>query len=467
MKMTGGLEIHQRLDTKEKLFCRCRTTFSEKPLPLEIRRKLRAVAGETGEVDVAAQHEVSGGKEFIYKTYPTESCLICSDSEPPRPLNLEALDISLEITLLLNCEIPDEIQVMRKTVLDGSNTTGFQRTAVVGMNGWVEVSFGKVGIMLVALEEEACQILKKEKNRTVFGLNRLGIPMVEIATAPDIKTPEQAKEVAEKLGMILRSSRVQRGIGSIRQDVNVSVPGGERTEIKGFQNLKEMPRVIEGEVKRQLSLVKKGKKVERTVRKANPDGSTSFLRPLPGAARMYPETDVLPVKITKDIIDYKRKNLPELLEKKQEKLTKELGIDSNLVKALEKAGKMELFQQLPLKKTKPQFAATVLLSYPGEVKKRGGELGKVNAKQLTDVFEKLGKGEISKDMVIDSIVQTSLGKKPAPSKGKVDLEAEVHRLLKEKPGLSFGAYMGILMGKLRGQVSGEDISRALKKGMKG
>ena len=101
------------------------------------------------------------------------------------------------------------------------------------------------------------------------------------------------------------------------------------------------------------------------------------------------------------------------------------------------------------------------------MKKRGGELGKVNAKQLTDVFEKLGKGEISKDMVIDSIVQTSLGKKPAPSKGKVDLEAEVHRLLKEKPGLSFGAYMGILMGKLRGQVSGEDISRALKKGMKG
>src|SRR3989344_7277801 len=140
---------------------------------------------------------------------------------------------------MLNSEIPDEIHVMRKSVVDGSNTSGFQRTAIVGLNGFIETSFGKVGITNVSLEEDSCQIVGKEGNKIIYGLDRLGIPLIEIGTAADIKTPEQAKEAAEKLGFIIRSTgAVKRGLGTIRQDLNLSVVGGNRVEIKGAQDLK-------------------------------------------------------------------------------------------------------------------------------------------------------------------------------------------------------------------------------------
>jgi len=470
--LKAGLEIHQRLGTKQKLFCSCSAAFSEKPSDLEVFRKLRPVAGETGEVDIAALHETLAGKRFIYKTYPGESCLICSDSEPPREVNPEALEIALEIAMLLNCEIPDEIHIMRKTVIDGSNPTSFQRTAIIGLNGSVPTSFGRVAIPLVALEEEASQILKKEKSRAVFGLSRLGIPLVEIATAPDIKTPEQGKELAEKLGMILRSSRVARGLGSIRQDLNVSIQKGARTEIKGVQDLKGIPRLIEGEAARQLSLIEKKKPVEKTVRKANPDGSTDFLRPLPGSARMYPETDCFPIRLNETLLKKIKNNLPELLEEKTKKLTKDLGIDSSLLKALEKAGKLELFKLLSsFKNIKPHFTAKILLSYPTDIKNKSksAKLQLIKNEHFELIFKKLDKGLLPKDAVLDILIEFSLGKKPDlekfRAKGVDNLEQDIEEVLKAKPGLSFSAYMGILMGRYKGRVSGEEIAKALKKAL--
>jgi Glu-tRNA(Gln) amidotransferase subunit E-like FAD-binding protein len=470
----AGIEIHQQLGTKHKLFCKCSASFERKEQHSDIKRKLRVVAGETGELDVAATHEFLKGKDYTYNIYPCESCLVEGDEEPPHPLNREALEAGLEAALLLNCDIPDEIHIMRKNVIDGSNTSGFQRTAIIGLNGSIPTSKGRVGIPVLLLEEESSQIIKKDKRKTIFGLNRLGIPMLEIATDSSIKDPEHAKEVAEKLGMILRSTgKMKRGIGTIRQDVNVSIAGGERTEIKGFQDLKKMPRIIEGEIKRQRDLKKKRKKIEKTVRKANPDFSTTFLRPLPGAARLYPETDIPPVTVNRPLLEKLRRSLPELLDDKIKKLETKSGLDTNTVKALEKSGMTSLFEELSKLDLKPSFIADTLISYKSFVKKKHPKSNpeKITPSHLKQIFQALNKGSISKDAVMQLLTDISLGKplhikEQKKSIPPTQLEKEIRELISKKPGLTFGAYMGILMGKYKGRFSGEEIAAALKKVLK-
>src|SRR3989338_1057402 len=248
-ELKSGLEIHQQLDTG-KLFCRCPSILRNDTPLKEIKRKMHAVAGESGEIDAAAKHEVSQDKEFIYQFYDT-NCLVELDEAPPMEISQEALQVALHIALLLNCEILPITQIMRKTVIDGSNTSGFQRTVLIGRNGFVETKAGKVRIATIFLEEDASRIVEKKENTSIFRLDRLGIPLVEIATEPDIKTAEQAKEVALFIGDVLRSCKVKRGIGTIRQDINVSIPGHPRIEIKGFQDAKMFVPVIENEIKRQ------------------------------------------------------------------------------------------------------------------------------------------------------------------------------------------------------------------------
>ena len=305
-----GLEIHQQLEGK-KLFCNCLTLNSDAEADVKFERRLRAVAGETGKIDIAAKHEMEKGRKIIYEADSADTCLVECDEEPPHELNIEALETTLKAALLFNAKVVDEIQVMRKTVVDGSNVSGFQRTALVAQDGFIETSQGKVVIPTICLEEEAAQKLEDGNNFVRYRLDRLGIPLIEIATNAGIKSPEHAKEVAAYIGMVLRSVGVKRGLGTIRQDVNVSIKDGARTEIKGFQDLRSIPKVIEYEINRQLNAINQNKKLNEEVRKAEPDFTTSFLRPMPGADRLYPETDVVHVKVEKNYVENLKKQLPK------------------------------------------------------------------------------------------------------------------------------------------------------------
>ncbi|MCC7552694.1 Glu-tRNA(Gln) amidotransferase subunit GatE [Candidatus Micrarchaeota archaeon] len=250
-----GLEIHQRLDT-HKLFCNC-PSIEGNEVNKKYKRKLNVVKSEISEVDKTAQFEKQKNTDYIYEFYPEVCCELEIDECPPLKLNQEALDIVLEIALNLNSNIVDEVHFMRKQVIDGSNTSGFQRTAIIATGGYIESSKGKVSIETICLEEESSGIIKKEIGQSTFRLDRLGIPLIEISTGPDIIDPEHAQEIAKKIGMILRvTGKVQRGLGTIRQDVNVSIPEGARVEIKGAQELDLIPKLIENEIKRQENLKK-------------------------------------------------------------------------------------------------------------------------------------------------------------------------------------------------------------------
>ena len=362
-----GLECHQQLERK-KLFCNCPTFNSGKEPDIKVERRLRAVAGETGDVDVAAEFEMSKKRKFIYEADSSDVCLVETDEEPPHELNKQALETTLKIALLLNAKIIDEIQVMRKTVVDGSNVSGFQRTALVAMDGFVETSLGNVRIPTICLEEEAAQKLDEGKDFVKYRLDRLGIPLIEIATDASIKSAEHAKEVASHIGMILRSVEgVKRGLGTIRQDVNISIEKGARTEIKGFQDLKSIPKVIEYEVKRQLDAIKQGKKLSKEVRKAEPDFTTSFLRPLPGAARLYPETDCMPVRIDRNHIENLKKSLPKLLAEKFEEFEKKYELPRGMGKDLIDTDFENLVEKLKLE---PLIVAKTLINTPNEIKRK-------------------------------------------------------------------------------------------------
>ncbi|MDD5317812.1 MAG: Glu-tRNA(Gln) amidotransferase subunit GatE [Candidatus ainarchaeum sp.] len=252
-----GIEIHQRLASHEKLFCACATQNESEESDGSLERRQRAVAGELGAVDAAAVHEQLRNRKFVYATYPSFSCDVDEDQEPPHALNQDALDAALQVALMLKSDVVDEAQVMRKAVLDGSNTGGFQRTAVIALDGKLDTSKGTVSIPTVSIEEEASAIQGERSGEVLYRLDRLGIPLVEIGTAPEIASPEHCREVAERLGMILRATgRVQRGIGTIRQDVNVSIRDGARVEIKGAQDLGRLSALVENEVLRQAALVK-------------------------------------------------------------------------------------------------------------------------------------------------------------------------------------------------------------------
>ena len=464
----AGLEIHQQIEGK-KLFCDCPTLNLNKEKPdIRIERRLRAVAGETGEIDAAALHEMQKAKKFIYESCSQDTCLVEYDEEPPKPINKDALGVVLQVSKMLNAKVVDEVQVMRKTVVDGSNTSGFQRTALVAVDGFIETSKGKVRIPIICLEEEAAQRAENTKEFTRYRLDRLGIPLIEIGTDADIQDAEHAKETASILGMILRSTgKVKRGLGTIRQDVNVSIKGGARTEIKGFQDLRSIPKVIEKEIQRQEKLLKEGKKIKQEVRKAEPDFTTSFLRPMPGAARMYPETDVSPLTITKQMLD--SIELPELIEDKIKKIEKTFKISSQLAEQIVKQNIEFEHYVNKYKNIDSGFIANTLINAPKEIKKRYDvELDIV--KFIDDVFDKVNKGDVTKDAVIDILVELGKGKEVDYSKYKGasadDVEKEIEKIVKAKPGLNPGAYMGLVMAKFKGKIDGKKAMEILKKFMK-
>jgi glutamyl-tRNA(Gln) amidotransferase subunit E len=604
--LMAGLEIHQQLDTACKLFCNCPTMLRDtRESNYEFFRYLRPTQSEMGETDQAALDEVKVIRKFIYKAYPS-TCLVENDEEPPRELNEEAIDITLMTARLLNMQPVDEIHVMRKLVIDGSNTAGFQRTSLVATDGHFETSHGRVGVDVLCLEEDACQRVEEREEGVVFSLDRLGIPLVEIGTAPDIVTPAHAREAAEHIGMILRSTGVvKRGIGTIRQDVNISIADGARVEVKGVQELDLIETIVEQEALRQVRLLEirdelqrrgasvgeitdvthifedttsavvkkkmgcvlalrlcgfagmvgaeiqpdrrlgsefsdRAKKagvggvfhtdelpgygitdvevetlrtgvgargddcvvivadahdravnalravvlraeqaiigVPEETRKMLPAGTTAYLRPLPGAARMYPETDVPPVPVTGRI---DKITTPELLSARKDRYVREYNLSDDLARQIVYSRRLALFDDI-MKSVSVDGSLVVrtLTATLTELKKEGVSIGQLQNNHFSEMFGLISDGKIAKEGVID--ILRLLAEQPdrsvgdaAASLGLVGMDEKqtksvIARVVAERrdfvhergPG-AIGPLMGVVMQELRGKADGKLISRIL------
>lgn len=605
--LKAGLEVHVQLDTKHKLFCNCSTEMKEKYPILTIVRKQHPVASELGEVDIAAQYEFLRDRVFNYQVFPKEVCLICSDEEPPMTVNQEALQIALKIALLLNCEIPSEIHVMRKTVTDGSNTTSFQRTMVVGLNGYLKYKGKKILIKQVSLEEDAAAIVEEENGKVTYRLNRLGIPLIEISTGVlSGYTPEEIENIAYNIGMICRSTnKTKKAIGSIRQDINVSISKGARVEIKGVQELSLISKIVESEVRRQISLnqirnelrkrgvkriakpievtkyledtknnllrvliakggsvfalvlpkfsgllrkelsqgktlgreladiasafgvkgifhsdedvgkynlvedfkklrgflgVKeedaiilvgelkdKGKvanqllikcsklleKMEEETRAAIEDGNTRYTRPLPGAARLYVETDLPPIPITKDFLENLKKSLPEPWSKKLVRF-KRMGLSEQLAKQILTSEYLELFEKImeTRKVIAPIVANTFTSTLKDLAKREKVKVEYLNENHFLDLFENLEKKKIVKEAIPE--ILKYLANKPGENVSTAIKELglqpismkELKEIVKEvvsQPGLSYEKAVGIVMSKVRGRIDAQTVMRVVKR----
>jgi Glu-tRNA(Gln) amidotransferase subunit E-like FAD-binding protein len=460
--LKSGLEIHQQLDT-HKLFCNCPSILRQDKPEYEIKRTLKPVVGETGEIDIAAKHEAEQDKDFTYQVYDT-NCLVELDEEPPHQINQEALKIALQIAHLLNCKIFPVTQVMRKTVINGSNTSGFQRTLLFAHDGHITLSSGKkITIDAIMLEEDSA---RKTEKKATFKLDRLGIPLVEIATGPHFETAEEIKEGALKIGEILRACKVKRGIGTIRQDVNISIKGSERVEIKGFQDPKMMIATIDKEIERQQKCIKE-KSCKSEVRNALPSGETEFLRPMPGRARMYPETDHPLIKISRELINETKKNLPKLASENS-KYLQEFGLNDELIKLILKENKTEDFKTLAKTHKNYELIAKSLTLFQKEIAKKENksliEINKIlDAHTLEAILDEVDKKISTNDVktVMQKITQ-GIPLEEATEKSDINLKEEAEKTIKEKPNLSQGAYMGLLMGKFKGQVSGKEVADILK-----
>lgn len=270
-RLKVGLEIHQQLDTKNKLFCNCEIVDATEH-DFTFKRNLRPTRSEMGSYDQAALFESKKIKIIKYQSSRKSNCLIESDEEPPVEVNTEALEVVLTLCLALHCTVEDELHVMRKIVIDGSNTTGFQRTILVGRDGFLDVEGVRVGVQSICLEEDAARIINEQdkdndESNKIYSLDRLGIPLIEIALEPISNSPTFVTILAQTVGRLLRSTKkVTRGIGSIRQDVNISVDNGPVVEIKGVQQLSQLALIIDYETKRQDGLNQIAKKLtERNI----------------------------------------------------------------------------------------------------------------------------------------------------------------------------------------------------------
>lgn len=475
LKMKAGLEIHQQIDTKHKLFCNCPTGMegSDKS---EVMRMQHPVASELGEVDVAAQYEALRNRKFKYRVYPSETCLVDLDEEPPHDLNKEALKTAIEIALLLKCEIPSEINVMRKTVTDGSNTSAFQRTAIIGLDGSLKYGSKTIEITQICLEEDASAISGQENGTATYKLNRLGVPLVEITTGVlDGYTPEQIQEISYMIGIMCRSTgKVKHGIGSIRQDVNVSIKNGARVEVKGVQELGMIAKVIEKEINRQLSL----KKVVHETRGANPDGSTRFTRPLPGSARMYPETDVLPIVIEKPWIKELKDKLPEPWTKKLSRFKKKMKLSNDLAIQMIGSDYLDLFEKVTKKHPRMNaiVVANVFTSTIKELRRKKVDTSIIEDKHLMNIFDELSKKNIVKEAIPELIVNFSKNPEESISDSikklnltilrKPELRKIISQLVEDSPETPKGKIYGIAMSRVRGKADPTDVMEIVNKEMK-
>jgi len=598
----AGLEIHQQIDA-HKLFCSCPSELSEKAEGT-FSRRLKATKSEIGKIDKAAIEEEKRGRKFIYHISPS-SCLVEADEEPPHEANSEAIDFAIMAALLFDAHIFDEIHFMRKVVIDGSNTTGFQRTALVAIDGKID----DVEIATICMEEDAARKIEENEREVKYSLDRLGIPLIEIATSPTITSPLKAKEIAEKIGLILRATKkVKRGIGTIRQDLNVSIEGGARVEIKGVQELNDIPKILENEAKRQIELIEVSKRLkgldfnfelkdvtkifEKTsskfirkaiengvvfaiklpnfkgllsgliykehrlgkelamhakingggiihsdelpnygisneevlrvreelncgeydafvisagdaeivkkciqavyerakkayegvpeeVRRALQDGTTEYMRPLPGAERMYPETDIKPITIRKERIEKIKKILPEIPDKKIDRIANYYGLTKEEAGQLVMLEKDEIFEEFAKKFGQEKIVSRILLNIIPQIEKEGYEVDKEMVEIVLKGFQekKYAKEGIEKLLKYFAMnksynLEEAIKECELSHMGEEEIREFVKKVInermdfvKEKGKEAIQPLMGILMANLRGKADGALINRILKEEM--
>jgi glutamyl-tRNA(Gln) amidotransferase subunit E len=618
-----GLEIHVQLDTSRKLFCKCPTKLVEERSKFNVERGLRPAKSETGEVDPAAMLEWRRERVFIYEAPPESSCLVEIDEEPPHQLDEDSLTVAIAIAKALNMRVVDEVHVMRKIVVDGSNVSGFQRTALIALNGFIMEGEKKIGIQTLCLEEDAARKISEEGNKVFYRVDRLGIPLVEIATAPDINDPEEAMRVALKLGQLVRlTGYAKRGLGTIRQDLNVSIRDGAKVEIKGVQHLYLIPRVVELEALRQQRLLeirdellkrnvkpedireeivdvtevfentsskilrksiatpgngvfavvlKKfkgllGKEVQsgrrfgteladyarvwggvggifhtdelpnygitaeevrnlyerlganpgedaivivadqrekcvkalkavvdrarqavigvpEETRSANPDGTSKYTRPRPGAARMYPETDIPLVYITPDLVEKAMKIVPEPPDAKLKRFVEEHKLSVELATTLIRDLRLDLYEKLTAKyggSVQPSIIASILVNIIPSLRKENVPIENVTDELIEEIVDMLSRGEISKEAIPDLMKQALLNpekklKELVKELGITRLDVnELDRIIEEvverhrekllaRKEKAFAIAMSETMKIVRGRIDGAIVAENVKK----
>lgn len=610
-----GLEIHQQLATTKKLFCNCNPTEAEE-FTSKFSRKLRLSKSELGEYDPAALFEKTKSQTIVYYTNPTSSCLVEQDEEPPHELNQDAKKIALLIACSLNSNIFNEFHVMRKMVIDGSNTSGFQRTMLVSQGGNLNVNGRRIGVQTVCLEEDAAKLLGDKETVREFSLDRLGIPLVEIALEPVTASPSEMRRIALTLGRLLRATKkVTRGLGSIRQDVNVSIRDGEVVEIKGVQQLDQLEKVIEYEAKRQDGLliisnkiknlkfekiskekdifdvaqlfnhckskimqqalkgnsvikairiknfaglfsyspyegIRLGKELAQIVRffgmggifhsdelpnygiknseiekvkkllqleqndgfiiiagekrkmkyaidalikrideakhgvpsetrMAIRSGETIYLRPRPGSSRMYPETDIPTVIVTKDEINFARKNVPRSWDESLREIQEKYQLNVQLAEQIFDSPYLDLFEKIcENKKNSPTFVAAILCSTITSLERQGYDFTLLKDKEIIKALQLFAqeKKKESIEIIFESImsgktttVEETIEKAELKPMNREELTELCHRVIQNNVDIindqgprSIGPLMGIVMKKARGRASGEMINKLLK-----
>jgi glutamyl-tRNA(Gln) amidotransferase subunit E len=255
--LIAGLEVHQQLLTPTKMFCRCPAGHYTDTHDGAVLRHMRPTLSELGEYDGCALMEFKTKKNIIYLLHEENVCTYEMDDTPPFLVNQEAVSIAIEQCLMLGCDIVDEVHIARKQYLDGSIPTGFQRTAIVGVNGRLPFRGRELTITQVSVEEDSCREVSDKGHLIVWRTDRLGMPLIETVTGADLRTPDEVEEAILLIGRVCRSTRhVRTGLGASRQDVNVSVRGGRRVEIKGVPKAGWAPRLVHGEAVRQVNLLK-------------------------------------------------------------------------------------------------------------------------------------------------------------------------------------------------------------------
>jgi glutamyl-tRNA(Gln) amidotransferase subunit E len=635
LNLKVGFEIHQQLATNSKLFCNC-SCEEAKEYDSSFVRKLRPTQSELGAYDPAAMFEFSKMHIVKYHAAVGSSCLVEADEEPPHDVSPEALETALIFSLALHSKVMDEIHVMRKIVIDGSNTTGFQRTMLVASGGYLDIAGKRVGVQSISLEEDAAKLIGDEKGVRKFGLDRLGVPLVEIALEPVTGKPSEIMQVALTLGRLLRASkRVARGLGSIRQDINISVQNGAVVEVKGVQQLDQLVKVIDHEIQRQYGLIviaqklkeknvdikKVGDRIEdvtdilgnkassRIVKKilegggriiaikvpgfagmigfepykdirlgrelgklvkfydidgvfhsdelpnygiteeevaavkqrlqmndndafvilggpndkvkfaseaiilrlkaavdgvpaetraATPDGETVFLRPRPGVARMYPETDILPIAITDSMLVSLADKVPRQWDEIVDSLAKKYNLNRKLASQIFDSDYLNVFEEIASKtKIKPTFIVVKLTEDLISLQRQGLDDSVLTDDVIKDIFTRLDRGSITKESVV-LIFERLMKNEPTTVKivneqinVKEDMETKIVNaaietvgtssisdeelskgldkiisnnmaIIKEKGANALSTLMGRAMAEYRGKANGQKVNAMLK-----